>query len=270
MANKQIPLDDLELSEVDIYKEALYEGEPFTGTAVDDYKGVHTEWTFVDGNGHGRWFSVYPDGQLQEEIMLDHGEMISERGWNESGMLIHKANAAPMLEQDFNNEGILIKERTDEHLRLFFNDGVKQSDYDYIASSVTVFGHSGEWIVTGKLTDKYFVLSREKMEFNDAYWTENYISILKDDYEDFYPYFLIWLKDKAALQEQIIFSLIGNNDLRMKYDGILLARDYGFKSAVPLIKKQVCIKEYPPSTEHKGYGCSVGNIAQQVMKDLNG
>ena len=270
MANKQIPLDDLELSEIDIYKDALYDGEPFTGTAVDDDKGIHTEWTFVDGNGHGRWFSVYPDGQLQEEIMLDHGAMISERIWNKSGMLIHKADSSPMLDQDFNNSGILIKEKTDEHLRLFFNDGVKQADYDYLASSVTVFGHSGEWIVKGKLTDSYFVLSRDKMDFNDEYWTENYISILKDDYEEFYPYFRIWLKDKTGLHEKIIFSLIENKDLRIKYDGVLLAREYGLKSAVPLIKKQISIRECPPSTENKSYGWSVGNMAQQVLKDLNG
>lgn len=270
MANKQIPLDDLELSEIDIHKEALYEGEPFTGTAVDDDKGIHTEWTFVDGNGHGRWFSVYPDGQLQEEIMLSHGEIISERVWNKLGMLIHKADSSPLLEQDFNNEGILIKEMTDEHLKLFFNDGIKQADYDYLASAVTVFDHSGKWIVRGKLTNKYFVLSREKMEFNDEYWTENYISILKDDYEEFYPYFRIWLKDKNDLQEQIIFALIENNDLRIKYDGILLAREYGLKSAVSLIEKQVSIKKYPPSMDNKSYGWSVGKVAEQVLQNLKG
>ena len=268
MANEQIPLDDLELSEIDIYKDAMYEGKPFTGTAVDDYKGIHTEWPFVDGNGHGRWFSVYSDGQLQEEIMLDHGEMISERTWNKAGCLIHKADSSPFLEQDFNDEGILIKERTADYLRLFFNDGVKQSVYDYLSSSVIIFAHSEVWIVKGKLKDKYFILARENMDFNDEYWTENYISILKDDYEEFYPFFRTWLKDKKGLQKQIICTLIENTDLRLKYDGMLLAREYGIKSAVPLIEKQVSIKKCPPSTENIGYGRSVGYMAEQVLKDL--
>ena len=268
MANERIPLDDLELSEIDIYKDALYEGKPFTGTAVDDDKGIHTEWPFVDGNGHGRWFSVYPDGQLQEEIMLDHGEMISERTWNKAGCLIHKADNSPFLEQNFNDKGILINEKTDDYLRLFFSDGVKQSVYDYLSSSVIIFAHSEVWIVKGKLKDKYFILARENMDFNDEYWTENYISILKDDYEEFYPFFRTWLKDKKGLQKQIVCTLIENTDLRLKYDGMLLAREYGIKSAVPLIEKQVSIKKCPPSTENIGYGRSVGYMAEQVLKDL--
>ncbi len=268
MENKQISIDDLELSEIDIYKDALYEGKPFTGTAVDDDKGIHTEWPFVDGNGHGRWFSVYPNGQLQDETILDHGEIISERIWNREGRIIHKLDSSPLLEQDFNSKGILINERTADYLRLFFSDGVKKSDYDYLSSSMTVFDHSGIWIVKGKLTEKYLVFSREYMDFNDGYWTENYISILKDDYEKFYPYFRIWLKDKTGLQKQIISALIEDKDLRLKYDGILLAREYRIKSAIPLIEKQVSIKRCPPATENSSYGFSVGNIAEQVLRDL--
>ena len=45
---------------------------------------------------------------------------------------------------------------------------------------------------------KYFILARENMDFNDEYWTENYISILKDGYEEFYPFFRTWLKDKKS------------------------------------------------------------------------
>ena len=108
----------------------------------------------------------------------------------------------------------------------------------------------------------------ENMDFNDEYWTENYISILKDDYEEFYPFFRTWLKDKKGLQKQIICTLIENTDLRLKYDGMLLAREYGIKSAVPLIEKQVSIKKCPPSTENIGYGRSVGYMAEQVLKDL--
>lgn len=35
-----------------------------------------------------------------------------------------------------------------------------------------------------------------------------------------------------------------------------------------MVNKQ--IKECPPSTENESYGWSVGNMAQRVLKDLNG
>ena len=50
------------------------------------------------------------------------------------------------------------------------------------------------------MKDKYFILARENMDFNDEYWTENYISILKDDYEEFYPFFRIWLTIQLILK----------------------------------------------------------------------
>lgn len=268
MANERVLIDDLELGEIDIYKEAMYEDKPFTGIAVDDDDGIHTEWTFVDGNGHGRWFSLFPNGQLQEEIILDHGEVISERIWNKDGGLIHRMDSSPLLEQDFDNEGNLLNERTVDYLRTFYVNDIKKADYDYLSSSVTEFDHSGNWIIKGKLTDGYLVLSRENIEFNDNYWTEKFISILKDSYEDFHPYFRIWFEDKSGLQSKIICEMIENKDLRLKYDGMLLAREYELRDAIPLIEKQITINKRPPSTENTGYGITVGHLAERVLRDL--
>ena len=268
MTEVRVQIEDLELSDYDIYKEAMYEDKPFTGIAVEDDNGIHTEWSFVNGNGHGRWFSVYHDGQLFEETILEYGKVISERTWNKKGQLIHKLDSDPLLDQDFDDKGNLLKEKTDDHFWVFFDNGVKKSDYDYASSSVTEFDRSGAWIVKGRLTDGYLVLSRENIEFNDEYWIENYISILKNDYEEFYPYFRIWLKDKSYLRTEIICAMIENTDLRLKYDGLLLAREYVVRDAISLIEKQITIKKCPPATKSTSYGFSVGSLAKQVLRDL--
>ena len=84
------------------------------------------------------------------------------------------------------------------------------------------------------------------MTFNDDYWSGNYLSILKADYEDKYPYFLEWLKNKSEIRSEIICSLIENEDLRFEYDGMNLAREYRILDAIPAIEKQLTIKEFPP------------------------
>ena len=86
--------------------------------------------------------------------------------------------------------------------------------------------------------------------------------------EDNYPYFIIWLKKISEIRSEIICSLIENEDLRFKYDGMQLAREYRIKDAIPLIKKQLSIKKCPPATQKKSYGWSVGYFAEQVLRDL--
>ena len=268
MANNIVQIDDLELSEYDIHKEALYEDKPFTGTAISDEDGIHYEWPFVDGNGHGRWFATYSNGQLMEEIFLDHGEVISEREWNKNGQLTHKMDSDPLLDQEFDANGHLLKETTEEHYWTFYDNGTKHGDYNYLTSQVTIFDEAGVWIVKGILTDKYWVLSPEKMTFNDDCWIKNYLSILKADFEDNYPYFIIWLENIPHIRSEIICSLIENEDLRLKYDGMNLARKYMIKDAIPLIEKQLSIKKCPPASENRSYGWSVGYFAEQVLIDL--
>lgn len=269
MINETILIDDLDLSEYSIYKEAMYQGKPFTGTAIEDENDVYSEWSFVNGNGHGRWYSVLSNGQLIDETFLNNGEVISERIWNRSGRLIHIMDSEPFLVQDFDDDGNLLKEETKEHLWIFYDNGIKQADYDYTSSSVIEYDYSGVWIVKGKLTNGYFVLSRNKMTFNDDYWTQNYISILLNgSFQETYPFFLIWLKEKTLMQSEIVCAMIKNEDLRLKYNAIGLAGRYGIKEAVPLIEKQVSIKQVPPPTENTSYGMSVGEIAKKVLREL--
>ena len=84
------------------------------------------------------------------------------------------------------------------------------------------------------------------MTFNHDRWSSNYLSILKADYEDKYPYFLEWLKNRSEIRAEIICSLIENEDLRFEYDGMNLAREYRILDAIPAIEKQLTIKEFPP------------------------
>ena len=178
MSEKIVQIDDLEGSDYDLYYENKYEGEYFTGTAISD-DGVHTEWTFVNGNGHGRWFSVFPNGQLNEETFLDDGEVISDREWNREGQLLYRFDSEPLLEQKFDANGQLLEERTEEHYWkfndngqllveetkehkwTFYANGTKHEDYDYVSSQATVFDDSGVWIVKGKLK-----------KINDRYWSD--------------------------------------------------------------------------------------------------
>ena len=184
----QVQIDDLEGSDYDLYYENKYEGEYFTGTAISDDDGVHTEWTFVNGNGHGRWFSVFPNGQLYEETILDDGEVISDREWNREGQLLYRFDSEPLLEQKFdangqlleekteehywtfNDNGQLLKEETKEHKWTFYDNGTKHEDYDYVSSQATIFDDSGVWIVKGtleKIHDRYWDNTLHAMTFND-------------------------------------------------------------------------------------------------------
>lgn len=268
MSNIIVQIKDLELSDYDLYYEAMYEGKPFTGTAISDKDGVHTEWTFVNGNGHGRWFSVFPNGQLNDELFLDDGEVISERIWNREGQLLYRFDSEPLLEQEFDENGHLLNERTKEHRWTFYDNGTKHEDYDYVTSQVTVFDDSGVWSVKGILVDGYWSRTLDTMTFNDDRWYSNYLSILKADYEDNYPYFLMWLESISEIRSEIICSLIENEDLRFKYDGMNLAREYRILDAIPVVEKQLPIKEFPPALKQKGYGMSVGSLARLVLCDL--
>ena len=265
MSEKIVQIDDLEGSDYDLYYENKYEGEYFTGTAISDDNGVHTEWTFVNGNGHGRWFSVFPNGQLFEETILDDGEVISDREWNREGQLLYRFDSEPLLEQKFDANGQLLEERTEEHYWKFYDNGIKHEDYDYVSSQATIFDDSGVWIVKGKLEkihDRYWDNTLHAMTFNDDHWSSDYLSILKMDYEDMLPYFHEWLKNKSEIRSEIICSLIENEDLRFKYDGLYLAREYRILDAIPLIEKQLI------NLEHSRDPMSGAHLSRTVLDDF--
>ena len=265
MSEQIVQIDDLEGSDYDLYYENKYEGEYFTGTAISDENGVHTEWTFVNGNGHGRWFSVFPNGQLFEETILDDGEVISDREWNREGQLLYRFDSEPLLEQKFDANGQLLEERTEEHYWEFYDNGTKHEDYDYVSSQATIFDDSGVWIVKGKLEkihDRYWDNTLHAMTFNDDHWSSDYLSILKANYEDMYPYFLEWLKNRSEIRSEIICSLIENEDLRFKYDGLYLARGYRILEAIPLIEKQLI------NLEHSRDPMSGAHLSRTVLDDF--
>ena len=265
MSEQIVQIDDLEGSDYDLYYENKYEGEYFTGTAISDDDGVHTEWTFVNGNGHGRWFSVFPNGQLFEETILDDGEVISDREWNREGQLLYRFDSEPLLEQKFDANGQLLEERTEEHYWKFYDNGTKHEDYDYVSSQATIFDDSGVWIVKGtleKIHDRYWDNTLHAMTFNDDHWSSNYLSILKANYEDMYPYFLEWLKNRSKIRSEIICSLIENEDLRFKYDGLYLAREYRILDAIPLIEKQLI------NLEHSRDPMSGAHLSRTVLDDF--
>ena len=102
------------------------------------------------------------------------------------------------------------------------------------------------------------------MTFNDDYWSGNYLSILKADYEDKYPYFLEWLKNKSEIRSEIICSLIENEDLRFEYDGLYFAREYRILDAIPLIEKQLVNLEH--SRNSMSGACFTGTVLDDLKR----
>ncbi|MBR4240938.1 MAG: hypothetical protein IKR97_01825 [Eubacterium sp.] len=271
MEEKKISFDDLETSDWDIFQEATLDGKPFTGVAVDDYNGVHSEYHYVNGNGHGRCFSVFDNGQLQEEIILNHGETLSERTWTKEGLLIELYDKEPLLRQEFNEKGILLTEEKDEYLHIFRNNGKMLAEYDFKSNRGVYYDWEEVWTVKFVIKDRRFILSREYMTFNEERWEQCYRDILCNDYRELLPLFLKWLEDENMPYEKrskIICSMISDEELHIKYEGICLARDYSVKEAIPLIDSEKNNRKTPTPFQDMSYGYSVGYLAKTVLKDM--
>lgn len=83
----RINIDDTDLDSDMCY---LYQGEPFTGEAVETVSGgrIIAVTTYQNGREHGPSWEWYPDGQMKFEGAARDGRAIGvNRGWHRNGQL---------------------------------------------------------------------------------------------------------------------------------------------------------------------------------------
>ena len=289
MAEKVL-IDDLETSDEDIFIGVTYRGKPFTGTAVDESDG-YAEYRYLDGCGHGRCFSRYLDGQMEDEFFLDHGKMISETCWYGDGSVKSRFTSDPLLHQDFLPDGTLIREETAGYLKTWYDSGALKQDFSYSDLKMTCYAPDGTWIArqNGQQSNRgkaIFVMERSSFQFNDPFLRAHYLELLEDP--DFYPFFLRWLPEPPrhpparrdwlpklpkkyeapSWVREVVCAMISSENLSIKNDGISLAEAYAVQEARPLLRQCLGCRQIPlPAYYRGGSGCSL-TIAQRASAAL--
>ena len=265
-------IDDLKISNESMFGGVTYNGVPFTGTAYEHSDRFHSEYSYKNGFGHGRCFSVFENGQLHEEFYLDNGETTESTSWNENGIKRDYFRKSPLLHQFWNESGVLLIEENETTKKEWYNTSkqksslVKKSEFIY-------FSESGQWVVKIKTHHDYVVLEKKQMLFNEPYINDHYMDLLQD--YDFYKYFILWLIDlDGKTKAKVICSMINSNTLWHKYNGINLARQYKVKEAVPLIKLEYDNNKYPPKirdirgTSTVGFADTIAERAQIALREI--
>lgn len=122
MKMHKVKLDQLETDEEDFFLNAYYQGKLFTGIAYYNENNIYSEWTYMNGFCHGRCFTVYDNGQLLEELYVEHGETLSWKEWNKDGGLLSNYQKEPYLKQKYVDD-ILILEITKEYKKKWYPTG---------------------------------------------------------------------------------------------------------------------------------------------------
>lgn len=280
----RVGFDEIETSEEDMYHDAVYEGEPFTGIAIEDDNGIHSEYEYLDGLANGKWISRYSNGNLQSETILDMGEMISDRGWSEDGKLIYEFNASPLMERQYWENGEVKYYKDDKGYTFFLRGGKVLQQYNYCDGYKTVYSPDGEWLVKHHSSDDNILIMDVKyLEFNDEELLKNWNRWLVDNinmelyaggYPNIYPYFIRWIGNmfdcgKMNKVEEIIIAMIEHEYLAIKYDGIVLAKKHKIKAAVPYILREKDNNCIPEGYGNNAYGFTVGQIARIAIGEIN-
>lgn len=280
----RVNFDEIETSEEDIYHGAVYDGEPFTGIAIEDDNGIHSEYEYIDGLANGRWTSGYSNGNLQSETILSMGDMVSDRVWSEDGRLTYEFDASPLMERQFFDNGEVKYYRDDKGYSLFLQDGKVLRKYDYSDKHMTIFDPSGAWLVKHHSDETNSLLMDVKyLEFNDEELLKHWNQWLMDNidmelypggYPDIYPYFVRWISNmldegRENIVEEIIITMIKHDYLAIKYEGIALAKKHKIKSAVPYIIIEKDNDIIPEGYGYKAFGFTLGQIARMAISEIS-
>ena len=268
----KVLIDNLETSVDSMYVDVKHNGQPFTGIAYEYCDRFNSEYSYVNGLGHGRGFSVSTNGQLLEEFYLDKGEMIELSRWNEAGVMREYFRWNPLLRQLWDEAGLLLMEEDEATKKEWYKSSklksllIKKKEFVYNSEN-------GEWVVKIKTQHDYVVLAKGEMLFNEPYISDNYMALLQD--HDFYKYFILWLSDiENSAKAKVICSMINSTTLWHKYDGINLACQYKIKEAVPIIKLESNNNERPPTIRDIdgipviGFMCTIAERAKIALLEL--
>lgn len=287
-----VNLNDLETSEEDLFQEVTYQGKPFTGVATEWDNGVYTEYRYQNGAGHGRCFSRWESGQLQEEFWLDGGKLLKETTWYPTGVVRSRYQADPQCIQYFTEAGVLYYERTARGWQKWYPSG-ERKEQAVLGGRCTYYGKDGVWAAECLANPQFggFGFQREQMRFHDAYLQEHYLELLED--EDFFPYFVSWLPEpkketrrlfwrrraKPATPPEVVERvgrMIDADHLAIKMNGILLATRYQAKELIPQLERALTCHRTPPATfdvatgTGQSYGRTVAEQAKRVLAELQG
>jgi len=279
----KVNFDELECDSYDYNYGMRYKGELFSGIAYEDYNGLHSEYSYLNGNTNGRCTTVNENGQLEEEEYYENGECISSKKWTKDGVLISDCQKSPLLCKSYFPNGNPKFYGDDKGFISYYQNGNIQKKHIYEEKLFTIFAEDGTWLskikpdgenLNRKTFEPYYVDNvKENLIFNEDYIKKNYISILKLDNElknddcdlEFEGFFIQWLLQKTESEmDEIISSLIKDDDIEIKKIGLIQVRVRKRKNLIPLLKKQLHIEEVC-----KNSALSIGKFAEEIINDFS-
>ena len=262
---------DLEFQDEELAPErgALYEGKPLTGVVMIDRNGRHAEWTYIDGKADGRWFELFPNGSLYEEMFMSDGEEVTTTRWYEDGSLGYRYTSEPYYEVCWYKNGQMRFERSNDVRRSWDENGALREEYDSESKQCTFFTPDDTWYMRVRTENtRSIVLSPERITFNEEYLQEGFRQILEADIE-ILPKLLIWFNHRSASdQERITAELLRSENLQVKFEGLILVQRHRMTGLIPLVKEQRSIHVVPDKRDSLWYTITVGKYARRVLRDL--
>lgn len=296
MEELRVPLRELETSDEDIYRDAVYQGRPFTGVAWGKDGEETCEIPYADGTAHGRCRWWYKNGKLSLDELVDHGEVVESTSWYPPGDAVHSRCAGGERRYWF-RDGTLALERGEGWSREYYPSGglreERRTDPDGGTRSVW-YGEDGEWAVrtkTGPREPGKRLPPDPDIDYNDAYIRAHYLELLRvpafghhfldwlfRQMEPKKSWFRRWVRDDrpkvlSAEGRRMVCAMIQYEDLRVKYRGVTMAGQYRVEEARPFLEQALPVKQKPPgeySVAGGGtdYAWTVGEAAANALRKL--
>lgn len=143
MDNLIVDLSELVTSDFDIFLNVTYKGKPFTGKAYEKKDLFYSEYSYLNGYGHGKCFTVYSNGIKMEEFELHEGNQIGDSYyWFENGQLKQWDN--------------------DEFIKNWDRSGALLRDYNFVKNEKYEYYSTGELMISDvDKNTKYYTKSNK-------------------------------------------------------------------------------------------------------------
>lgn len=294
----RVPLDQLETSEEDLYREAVFQGRPFTGLACGDGGGELCEIPFVDGMAHGLCVWRFQNGRRSLEERAEHGVVVESTAWWPPGDVI-RCRYAGGVRRYYLQDGSLAVEQSRDWEREYYPSGVLRNQRRTEADGSlrgAWYGEDGVWVLRwrqGPPEPGRRVRTDPETEYNDAYLQKHYLKLLERP--DFTHHFMDWLfqrmepRPKPWFQRRsqdkrpktlspegraMVCAMIEYGDLRVKYRGVTMAGQYRVEEARPALERALLVNQTPPGEYHvtgggMSYAWTVSQAAARALALLD-
>lgn len=305
MTNLQIvDINDLTTSEDDQFKYVEYNGEPFTGiaTGICMYENYYGEYRYKDGFGHGKCFTLYPNGDLYRLFELEKGVEVGEntvwyesgelcsyddgntysRVWDEQGKLLIEFDRVKRVYRKWNRQGILIHEYDwiNDEERDWYQTGELQSvrlgkrEPDSAGFNYIYYTKSGVWFArTEKDTYRY--------GYNYEYNPEAYFSFHEVGDDDhlglFIERYLSYTIDRDRIAGlKLWIKMLEHENIYTKYTAIRYAGENKIKETLPYLRTLLSDDNRLPEKIHRdggggtSYLYSIAQEAEMAIEKIEG